>query len=233
MISLLAVLAAIAIIDSTSMLPVGIVAMVVLLSGNRPYLNSAAFIAGTFIPYYAFSLLALFGLSTVIDQINETVERMWKHPDTLDIILGIAIGVVLLVFGYHLSRARAKEQDSNAMASITPARVFIIAAGIMIVGLPGAVPMFAAIDQILRVDLDALSMALAMLFYSVVFVLPLIGIVLIRVILRERSDELFETISRFFEKWGRRVIVTLLVVLGLVLVVDGIGWFLGMPLIPV
>jgi len=27
--------------------------------------------------------------------------------------------------------------------------------------------------------------------------------------------------------------MTLLVILGLVMVVDGIGWFLGMPLIPV
>ena len=53
---------------------------------------------------------------------------MWKHPDTVDIILGIVIGVILLVFGYRLARARAKEQDRDAMASVTPARVFMMAA---------------------------------------------------------------------------------------------------------
>ncbi len=233
MAGLLIVLSTIALIDSTSMLPVGLVVIIVLLSGNKPYLNSTAFITGTFVPYYAFSLLLLFGLSAVFDQINAAVERMWKHPDTLDIILGILLGLILLFFGFYLSKAREKKKDRENMVSVTPVQVFMIAAGFMIVGLPGAVPMFAAIDQILRADLNVLSMILVMLFYNAVFVLPLALIVLIRVIFRERSDKLFEALNRFIDKWGRRIIVTLLLGLGFVLVIDGIGWFLGTPLIPV
>ena len=38
--------------------------------------------------------------------------------------------------------------------------------------------------------------------------------------------------NRFFSAWGPRVIVGILVVLGIVLVMDGIGWFLGKPLLP-
>jgi len=44
---------------------------------------------------------------------------------------------------------------------------------------------------------------------------------------------IFDFIKDLIAKWGRRVIVTLLVILGLAMVLDGIGWFLGMPLIPV
>lgn len=37
----------------------------------------------------------------------------------------------------------------------------------------------------------------------------------------------------FFQNWGRRLVIGLFVVLGVVLVADAVGWFLGVPLIPI
>jgi uncharacterized membrane protein len=48
-----------------------------------------------------------------------------------------------------------------------------------------------------------------------------------------QSEIIFDFIKDLITKKDRRVIMTLLVILGLVMVVDGIEWFLGMPLIPV
>jgi hypothetical protein len=40
-------------------------------------------------------------------------------------------------------------------------------------------------------------------------------------------------LKAFFDTWGQRVIAALLTTLGIVLLVDGVGWFLGYPLIPI
>ena len=49
----------------------------------------------------------------------------------------------------------------------------------------------------------------------------------------ERADQLFDSVNRFIQVWGKRVIVTLLIALGAVMVADGVGWLFGHPLIPV
>ena len=99
--------------------------------------------------------------------------------------------------------------------------------------MPGAIPYLAAIDQLLRADLSGFEVVLVLLYYNVLFISPLAVLVFIRVVFPNQSERIFDFIKDLIAKWGRRVIVTLLVILGLVLVVDGIGWFLGMPLIPV
>lgn len=44
---------------------------------------------------------------------------------------------------------------------------------------------------------------------------------------------MIDAIRRFLDRWGPKLIVGLMVALGTVLIIDGIGWFLGHPLIPV
>ena len=60
--------------------------------------------------------------------------------------------------------------------------------GLTLAGVPGALPYFGAIDQILRADLALLPSLLALLFYNLVFLLPLATIVLVRVLLPKRSE---------------------------------------------
>ena len=49
----------------------------------------------------------------------------------------------------------------------------------------------------------------------------------------QRSDGLFNAVTRLFEIWGKRVLVALMIVLGSVMLADGVGWLLGHPVIPV
>ncbi len=231
--TIILILTPISLVDSTSIIPLSILPLIILLSGRRPVLGSVAFLTGIFPTYLILGILILLGLSSVFDQINVHLTQIWKHPDTLYLILQIIIGVILLVFGFRRPRARDSRGDSGISESITPSKAFIIAAGLVIIGIPGALPYLAAIDQLLRADLTRFEVVLALLYYNVVFILPLSVLVFIRVLFPNQSDRIFDFIKDLIAKWGRRVIVTLLVILGLVMVVDGIGWFLGIPLIPV
>ena len=48
-----------------------------------------------------------------------------------------------------------------------------------------------------------------------------------------KAERWFQAAVALFTRWGKRLLVTVLVGLGFILIVDGIGWFFGKPLIPV
>jgi hypothetical protein len=98
--------------------------------------------------------------------------------------------------------------------------------------MPGAFPLFAAVDQILRAEPGTLEKVLAIFAYNVIFIAPLCGVVLLRVGLGEKGEPLVERIRDFVGAWGHRLIVWGLIILGAVLVLDAIGWFFDRPLLP-
>jgi hypothetical protein len=115
---------------------------------------------------------------------------------------------------------------------MTPFRAFSVAAGLTLIGLPGALLYFAAIDQILRADLTALGIVKAVLYYNVVYLLPLMLIILSRRLLGTRVDPIFRAVAHFFERRGKQLIFFALLGVGVVLATDAVTWFLGFPLLP-
>ena len=59
---------------------------------------------------------------------------------------------------------------------------------------------FGAIDQILRADLPLANSLLALLFYNLVFVLPLASLALVRVLVPTQSEQIFRLIENVSAK---------------------------------
>jgi cytochrome c biogenesis protein CcdA len=231
---LLAVLTPIALFDSTSITPLCIVPLVVLFSGKRPTATASAFLLGIFLTYVVCSLVLLLGLQSVFEELNELVtDFIHKHPDTLDLVLQGIIGLAMVFFGSRMADARESEDDRGLADDVTPTKAFTGGAVLTLVGMPGAFPLFAAADQILRADLDLTNTVAVVLFYNVVFIAPLTAVVLLRSVLGKRSDALLARINVFVSTWGHRVVVWGLILLGGTLVVDAIGWSFGWPIIPI
>jgi threonine/homoserine/homoserine lactone efflux protein len=233
LISLLLVLAPIALVDSTSITPLCIVPLIMLLSKEHPVLRASAFLFGIFAAYLVAGLLALFGLQQVFEQLNAAVSAQLKNPNSLFLLAQIVIGACMLVFGSRMANARESKEDRRPTESVSASQAFIGGAMLTIVGLPGALPLFAAIDQILRADPPLRDKVVAMAFYNVLFILPLCSAVLLRVVLGERSVPMLNRMNDIVTRAGRRVLIVALIIAGAVLVLDGIGWFLGHPLLPV
>jgi hypothetical protein len=87
------------------------------------------------------------------------------------------------------------------------------------------------VDQILRADASTTGAVLALLWYNAVFLLPLVLVPVLRLVLGARSQPFFDAMSRFSEVSGHRLVAAALL-LGRLLVADGLGWFLGRPLFP-
>ena len=233
MLSVFLILLPIALLDSTSIIPICIVPLVILLSGPNPVGRSAALLFGVFLIYVIVGLLILFGLRQAFDAIDAYVLRVWQHPNAEELIFQIIVGIVLVAVGLRMAWGRRARKEKPTPSSMTGRQAFVAGVVMAIVGLPGAVPYLAAIDLIIRSDLSIAQSVVLIGLYNVIFVAPLIGILVLRLALGDRSEAFLDRTRSFLSRWGRRVVVFLMIAFGLILVADGIGWFLGTPLIPV
>lgn len=234
MLQLLAILTPIALIDSSSVTPLSLVPLASMLAGQRPYRTAFGFLGGLFVSYWVMALAFVFGLSAVFMRLNAWLSHRWHHPEPADFMLEVLLGLVLLFFGMRIAlKRRAKTSEREAPQKMTAASAFGFGVMINVVGFPGALPYFAAADQILRADPPPLMIALAVSYYVILFILPLTAIVLVRALAGAKGDALMAAVKTFFDTWGRRVLMVALLLLGAVMVVDGVTYLMGKPIFPV
>jgi len=231
---LLTIIIPIALVDSASITPLCIVPLALILSSRRPYVNAAAFLLGLFVSYLVMAVAFLIGMGAVIDPLNAWLAEKLKNPQPLDLVVQIVVGAILLIFGLRIARKRQeKTAKRRAEPPISTVGAFWLAVTMNVVGFPGAVPYFAAADQILRANLPLPETLSAVLVYVVVFLVPLATLVLVRAALGKRGDVVMDKVKVFFDRWGPRILMVVLVGLGAVLVVDGVMFLFGHPLLPV
>lgn len=233
MTDLVPILAPIALLDSASIIPICIVLLVLVLAGPRPLVRSMALLSGIFLAYLVAGLLIMFGLQSAFDAIDIYAQRVWQHPNSEELIFQILVGLILVVFGFRIARRRGHRDEKPKAAAMTAWRALLAGAAIAIVGLPGAVPYLAAIDLILRSGLPTNQGIFLLLLYNGIFIAPLVAIVALRMVIGDASQGFLDGVKGFLSRWGHRVVVFLMLALGVVLVADGVGWFLGSPLLPV
>ncbi len=233
MLTLLFVLAAISLLDSTSMIPICIIPLAAILGGSRPILGAASFLTGIFLVYAGSGLLLLVGFDGLFDALGPSVSRWWNDPNTPELLLQLVVGGVMLGFAWRLAKVRQSHARPGVPGAVSPGRGFVLGTSLTLVGMPGAFPYFGAIDQILRAEFGRAASSFALLFYNVIFLVPLAALLVVRLVLPARSEAIFQRVASLADRWGRQLIVAVLVSVGAVLVADGIGWFLGYPLLPV
>ncbi len=231
--TLLLVLAAISLLDSMSMVPLCILPLAAVLGGSRPYLAATGFLAGIFLVYAGSGLVLLIGFDALFDALGPSLSRWWNNPNAPELLLQIVAGGVMLAFGWRLAMTRQSHPPSDVPGAIPPGRTLVLGASLTLVGMPGAFPYFGAIEQILRAELGLVATGFALLFYNFVFVAPLAALLVLRLVLPARSEAIFRRVAELADRWGRHLIVGVLMFVGAVLAADGIGWFLGHPLLPV
>lgn len=230
---LLLTLTTISLLDSMSAVPIALIPLAIILNGRTPLAGSICFISGGFIVYFLFGLFILLGLDTLIDKYAEKfILYMKSEPDCVELVIQILIGFIMIYFAWQFSR---KAPQSNKIKSydsdITPMQAFVLSASINIIGMWGALPYFAAMAQILKADLETATMIWILIYYNLVFALPLIGFILLRMLMGDKASVILSKVTNFFSHWGKQIIVISLYLLGFLLITDGVGWFIGYPIL--
>ena len=224
MLKLLILLAPIAFIDGIG--PVRVGALVALLAARRPWGSAIFFLLGTMVSYFLLGIAVSFG-------IDSAVEFLLADPQPVDYGLGIGIGALLLFLGRRNLKSEKKTPVLEEQPPGSPWKGLLLGVALTIVTAPALLPFFAAIDLILQSGVSDPRMFAALGFYCLVYVLPLIALLGVSwAIGPERRGKLLSRVNLIITNWIPRAVSWLLVVLGVLMIIDGVSFFLGFPLFP-
>jgi len=199
--------------------PVLLTAVIFSLGSNKPFVNSAAILTGWLILYFTAGIILALGLDAIID--------LFVNPRPIDFVIETVLGILLGWLGLKMffGKKKKKEPEYDDAISLKPLSAFWIGASINLIGLPFAIPYFAVVDQIFKADLDWISSLLFLLIYNLLYILPFSILLLIRVLYREKSDEIFSKINSVMERIADIFIPFILFGIGLALIADAVYYF--------
>jgi cytochrome c biogenesis protein CcdA len=95
------------------------------------------------------------------------------------------------------------------------------------IGIPFAVPYFAAIDQVLKADLSVLQSVLMLLSYNLAFALPFAMVPLLSAAMGEKARPILARINALLDRVSNVLMPLMLGLLGIVLLADAIKYFVS------
>jgi threonine/homoserine/homoserine lactone efflux protein len=200
--------------------PVLLAAVIFSLGSSKPFLNSIFILLGWFFLYFVAGIAIALGLDAIID--------LLANPRPIDFVIEIVIGLLLSWLGLSIvfrKKPKQKEPQYDDAATLSPLKAFWMGALINIIGLPFALPYFAVLDQILKADIAWAPSLTVLLIYNLLYILPFSLLLLIRILLREKSDAIFSKINSVMERIADVLMPLILIGIGGLLIGDSIFYF--------
>ena len=196
--------------------PVLFAFMVYAAGGNRPVLLSSSMLLGHTVAYFSAGIvLALF---------METIASWFANPRTIDFVIELMLGLVLLWVAFGSRKSSGKRPDEKA-PELTVLSSFGFGAVVNFIGIPFAVPYFAAIDQILKTDLSTTETVLMLLSYNLAYAVPFALVPLLSAVMGERAKPILGRINEVLDKVSGFLMPAMLGLIGLALLADAIKYF--------
>ena len=201
--------------------PVLLAFLIYVAGGRHGVRDSCAGLLGHTVAYFCAGLILLWGF--------ERIALLIAQPAAIDFVLSTLVGLFLLWAAYRTAQAvgsaDADRAGKEAEQPPGPARVFATGAVINFIGLPFAIPYLAAVDQILKADLDIAGSVAVLAVYNLAYAAPFALVPLLTALLGERSRAVLQSINGWVERGSAVVMPLLLAAIGLLLVADGISFF--------
>ncbi|MGE0634658.1 MAG: GAP family protein [Pseudobdellovibrionaceae bacterium] len=201
--------------------PVLLAGMIYGLGSQHPFVNTWIISLSFFLSYLAAGLLIAVGL----EQLTEILQLTKDFDYTLEFILAL----LLLYFAWRMysTENQYPEQDLPHKKRMSQRDALLLGLQINIVGLPFALPYLAAIDQILKANLPALTSFLFLLLYNLLYILPFTSLIFIRWYYKRESDSIFQSINKGVDHFTQKYLPVIFLILGLILIEDCVSYFLG------
>jgi cytochrome c biogenesis protein CcdA len=232
MLLLLTSIITLALIDSLN--PSTIAAQIFLLALKKPISRVISFILGTFVMYTAFGFIIVFIL-------GEPIKGFFYELGSTDYLILLAIGIALIAVGTILGwkryigkegRSKSEGYVKKAMApmmamlkTLNPVHTFFFGMASTAFDLPTSAFYFVALASLLEAGVGPFETTSLLILYNLLYILPLIVILLICMIARDRSGPLMNRINKLIGEWSGRLVISILICIGVILVVFSMAFF--------
>ncbi len=197
--------------------PVLFAFMVYAVGTERPLGNSTAALLGHTTAYLSFGIALAFAFETITERL--------ANPQPFDFGLGLLVGLLLLWAAWRSTRRNPQKDSAPRVERLTIFKAFGIGAVINAVGLPFALPYFAAIDQILKANLSIADSAMVLAGYNLGYALPFLIVPGLALVLGEASRPVLARINEKVDHVSTWLMPLMLALVGLLLVADAILYF--------
>ena len=203
--------------------PVLLAAVIFELGSRRPLLSSTSLLLGHTATYLVAGIVLALGI--------ESAELRLRNPEPIDFAIELAVGVGLLWVGIAMARGKSAEQDFGE-ADRGLLASFGTGAVVNLIGIPFAVPYFAAIAQILKADLAWTPSLGALALYNLLYALPFALVIVARAVWQEKADQPLRRFNAAIDRASGLVMPLILLALAGFFIADGALYFLrGRPLV--
>lgn len=232
MLLLLTSIIILALIDSLN--PSTVAAQVLLLALKKPVSRVISFILGTFVMYIAFGFVIIFIL-------GKPIKGFFYELGSTDYLILLAIGIALIAVGTILGlkryigkegRSKSEGYVKKAMApmmamlkTLNPVHTFFFGMASTAFDLPTSAFYFVALASLLEAGVGPFETTSLLILYNLLYILPLIVILLIYMIARDRSGPLMNRINKLIGEWSGRLVISILICIGVILVVFSMAFF--------
>lgn len=196
--------------------PVLFAFMVFAAASERPVLASSSMLLGHTLAYFSVGVILALFMESITDYI--------ANPRRIDFIIELILGVILLWVAFG-ARKNTGKRPEEATAEFSVIGAFGFGAVVNFIGIPFAVPYFAAIDQILKTDTPATQAVLLLLSYNLAFALPFTLVPVLSAVMGDRARSILMKINQGLDKVSGVLMPLLLGLVGLALLADAITYF--------
>ena len=190
--------------------------MVYAAGSRRPVATSTAMLLGHTAAYMTSGVILAYGM--------EQLSTRLANPKTIDFVIELIIAIGLLWLVLRTRKDKGKRPDEQT-PDFALWKAFSFGAAINLIGIPFAIPYFAAINQFLKSGLDSTGMIIGLIVYNLAYALPFLLIPLLTAIMGERSKPLLAKVNAMMEKASDVIMPVLLLAIGLALLADSLWYF--------
>lgn len=196
--------------------PVLFAFMVYAAGTDRPVLNSSVMLAGHTLAYLGAGVVLGIGLESIADRL--------ANPRRIDFVIELVVGAILLWVAWKSRTAEQKEPDRVAPSMTVPV-AFGLGVVINFVGIPFAVPYFAALSQILKMDFTFAEALAVLVAYNLLYALPFTVVPVLIALLGDRGRPILEKINAVLDRASSFLMPIILLLVALALIADAVTYF--------
>ena len=192
-------------------------AMLVFAAGSqRGIANSSALLTGHTLAYFVAGVAIAYGMEQIAGRL--------ANPHRIDFVISGIVGLGLLWMLVQTKRDGAPVADEPEW-ELTPLKCLGFGAVVNFIGIPFALPYFAAVDQILKADLSLAESVTTLGIYNIAYALPYVVVPAMVAVSGESAKPFLEKINGFLVKASDIIMPLMLGLLGLALLADSAVYF--------
>jgi cytochrome c biogenesis protein CcdA len=197
--------------------PLTIAVALYLATTPRAVRQLAGFTAGVFGVYTLGGLILLFGPAALL--------RLATHGlnPTVGKIIAVVAGVVAIGFAVVVWLRRDQVAHTGLPdRALRPGSAVTLGAGVTVVDLPTAFPLFIVVAAIVQQDVGPAEEVGLLVLYNAAYVLPLVAILGLRALGGERGERWLEVLRARVTKWAPAALSVLSALIGVALIAYGL-----------